>query len=154
MLIRGHNQDLQANRAGQLSADQAKHLRTLRPFRLAIIPSIVVGVALMLYGASRAEVVGWIIFGLGIFMALSGWLRYKQRASLERGKVRSFIGLLEKIKSSPLHMFEAEVMIDGTAYVVLNQGDQQPQLEPGQRYRYFVIDGLARMGIIVGIELP
>ncbi len=152
MIVRGAAADIQENRAGMLSAAQTEQLQALRPFQLAVVPSLLAGVALMIYGGIRADVIGWIVLALGAYLALSGWRRYQQRQVLKKGAVRSFVGLLERIRPSPLRMFEGELIIDGQSFVLLS-GLGAAELQPGSRYRVFVVEGLARMGVIVGMEV-
>ncbi|HYF64319.1 MAG TPA: hypothetical protein VD886_15965, partial [Herpetosiphonaceae bacterium] len=75
----------------------------------------------------------------------------RQQAALKAGAVQSFIGVLERVRPSPLGMFEAELIIDGRSYALLSRLGDRP-LDPGARYRSFVVRGIARMGVIVAME--
>ncbi len=151
MIVRGHSNDVQINRGGQLSPEQAAELARLRPFRLPVVPSLLFGALLAVYGVVRQDITGWIILFLGVLLLASGWTRYRGQATLKAGEVQSFIGLLERVRSSPLGMFESELTLDGKQYVLLANLGSQP-LKPGTRYRSFVVRGIARMGIIVAME--
>ncbi len=151
MIVRGHSNDVQVNRGGQLSPEQIAHLGRLRPFRLPVVPGLLVGGLLLVYGVTRQDTAGWIVLFLGLLLLVSSWTRYRSQAALKAGAVQSFVGLLERVRPSPLGMFEAELTLDGKSYVLLaNLGDQP--LNPGTRYRSFVVRGVARIGIIVAME--
>lgn len=151
MIVRGNPDDLQINRGGHVSPNQSALIGRLTPFRLPALPSILVGVLLVVYGLTRRDSAGWFVLALGVVLLASGWSRHRQRTTLQVGAVHSFIGVLERIRPSPLGMFEAELTLDGRSYVVLaNLGDRP--LNIGTRYRSFVVRGVARMGIIVGME--
>lgn len=151
MIVRGQGEDVQINRGGQLAPEQAARLARLRPFRLPVVPSLLCGALLAAYGVVRQDRAGWIIVFLGVLLLVSGWSRYRGQSALKAGVVQPFVGLLERIRPSPLGMFEAELTLDGKQYVLLANLGSQP-LRVGTRYRAFVARGIARMGIIVAME--
>lgn len=151
MLVRGNANDLQINRNGQLSAGQTAALRRFTPFRLPVVPSVLVGALLLSYGVVRRDTLGWIVVALGLVLLTSGWARRRGQAALKAGVVQSFAGVLEQTRPSPLGMFEAELTIDGRSYVLLANLGSRP-LQVGTRYQVFVARGLARLGIIVAME--
>ena len=151
MIVRGNPEDLQSNRSGQLSPAQNERLAALKPFRLPVLPSLLVGALLIVYGLVRRDAPGWVTLAMGVVLVGSGWSRYRQQAALKSGAVQSFIGVLERVRPSPLGMFEAELTIDGQPYALLSRLGDRP-LDPGTRYRSFVVRGIARMGVIVAME--
>jgi hypothetical protein len=151
MIVRGNPEDLQSNRSGQLSPAQTERLAALKPFRLPIVPSLLFGALLIVYGLVRRDPPGWITLAMGVVLIGSAWSRYRQQAALKSGAVDSTVGVLERVRPSPLSMFEAELTIDGRSYVLLARLGARP-LETGARYRSFVVRGIARMGVIVAME--
>lgn len=152
MIVRGNPEDLQSNRSGRLSPAQNERLAALKPFRLPVLPSLLVGALLIAYGLVRRDTPGWVTLAMGVVLVGSGWSRYRQQAALKSGTVQSFIGVLERVRPSPLGMFEAELTIDGKSYALLSRLGERP-LETGARYRSFVVRGIARMGVIVAMEI-
>ena len=97
MIVRGTPEDLQSNRNGQLSPAQSERLAALKPFRLPVLPSLLVGALLIVYGLVRRDTPGWITLAMGVVLVGSGWSRYRQQATLKSGAVQSFIGVLERV---------------------------------------------------------
>jgi hypothetical protein len=151
MIVRGNPEDLQSNRSGQLSPAQTARLAALKPFRLPIMPGLLFGGLLIVYGLVRRDPPGWITLALGVVLIGSALSRYRQQAALKSGAVESTVGVLERIRPVPLAMFESELTIDGRSYVLLARLGARP-LETGARYRSFVVRGIARMGVIVAME--
>jgi hypothetical protein len=151
MIVRGDSNDVQINRGGQLSPEQAARIARLKPFRLPIVPSLLFGGLLISYGVLRQDTAGWVVVLLGLVLLGSGWTRYRAQSALKAGVVQPFVGLLERVRTSPFAMFEAELILDGKSYVLLANLGSQP-LKAGTRYRSFVVRGIARMGVIVAME--
>ncbi|HEY1011554.1 MAG TPA: hypothetical protein VGE07_02545 [Herpetosiphonaceae bacterium] len=151
MIIRGTSEDVRINRAGRLAPGQLERLRRLTPYRLPALPGLLIGALLAVYGGTRQDTVGWVIVGLGLYLALSSWLRFRQQTKLKAGETESFVGVLERAKPSPMAAFEAELTIGGQNYVLLSELGDAP-LRSGTRYHCHVVNGISRMGIIVSME--
>lgn len=151
MIIRGTSEDVRVNRTGHLAPAQLERLRRLTPYRLPALPGLLIGALLAVYGGARQDTLGWVVAGLGLYLALSSWLRFRQQTRLKAGETDSFVGVLERSKPSPMAAFESELTIGGQNYVLLSQLGDAP-LRSGTRYHCYVVNGISRMGIIVAME--
>ena len=151
MIVRGTANDIQTNQQGHLSDAQRQQLQRMAMFRLAIVPTLILGLVMVGFGALGGDVLGWSVAGMGTYTLFSAWLRYQRKQKLEAGVVRPVEGVIEKLRTTPLPAFKYEVTINKKSYVLIAGLGHSP-LHEGQTYRAFVLDGVARFGVIVAME--